>query len=330
MINPISTDIEKKIHHLCDEIASAEDLSEELHTELYTHIEDKVLGYLSGEELLSDEDAFLLAEAHFGDRALVRFQLEDVHPVKGATGFMRRLAVPIMVYLCLITLYSSVFSLLAFAEGEAISAVTFHEVIIFFASVSFIFVQFKVLGSWKRRELAGEDLWYQTWSVRKLYAAIVILCVVLSLLSTVRILVWLAISDPEQELVFQLSSLYTNVILYAPSMATLIAWYMWFDVKPRARGTIVFVGLAFVVMQGIFSIVSSPVWMLPSSYKTGFVLMEGQFYSVIFNIGTSIGIFYSAISFYVLPTICVCVLYSLWTFFRGSQQDDIGVISSDS
>jgi len=330
MDKPLSSEIEEQIQVLCNEIASAEGLSEELHVELYGHVEDKLLRYLSGEELLSDEDAFLLAEAHFADRALVRFQMEDVHPVVGATGFIHRLAVPMMVYLCLIFLYSSVFSLLAFAEGEAISAVTFHEVIILFSSVSFIFVQFKVLVGWKRRELAGEDLWYQTWSVKKLYTAIVILCVVLSLLSTARILVWLAISDPEQELVFQFSSLYKNVILYVPSMTTLIAWYMWFDVKPRARGTIVFVGLAFVVMQGIFSIVSSPVWMLPSSYKMGYVLMEGQFYSVMLNIGTSIGIFYSAISFYLIPTIFVCVLYSLWTFFRGSQQDNIGVISPDS
>ena len=93
MDNSISPEMEKRIRALCDEIVSAEALDADLHEELYSHIEDKILGYLDGEETLSEADAFLLAREHFGDRRLVREELGEAHFVESEFRFFRHLFV---------------------------------------------------------------------------------------------------------------------------------------------------------------------------------------------------------------------------------------------
>ena len=101
MDNSISPEMEERMRALCDDIASAEDLNSDLHDELYTHIEEKVLGYLSGEEMLSEADAYLLAKEHFGDRAKVRTQLEEVHPAGVKFKLYRRLSIAMILTIAL-------------------------------------------------------------------------------------------------------------------------------------------------------------------------------------------------------------------------------------
>ena len=57
----------EKIRALCKELADRRGVSAETRDELCGHMEDKLMGYLKGEERVSVEDALVLVRAHFGD-----------------------------------------------------------------------------------------------------------------------------------------------------------------------------------------------------------------------------------------------------------------------
>jgi hypothetical protein len=99
MDNPVSEDTEQGIRALCDEIAVAHDIDPELREELRGHVEDKMLGYLSGEEAVSEADAFILAREHFGDRARLKAMLSDVHHIEADVSLWRRVAAGLIVVL---------------------------------------------------------------------------------------------------------------------------------------------------------------------------------------------------------------------------------------
>jgi len=80
MAEHLSPSVQAQIRELAEEIAGAEALSEELRQELAGHIEDKLLGYMRGEETVSEADAFLLAREHFGDRQDLRESLGVERP----------------------------------------------------------------------------------------------------------------------------------------------------------------------------------------------------------------------------------------------------------
>jgi hypothetical protein len=65
----------REIRALCKELAENRGLSEEVREELCGHMEDKLMGYLKGEERVSVEDALVLVRAHFGDADRVGHEL---------------------------------------------------------------------------------------------------------------------------------------------------------------------------------------------------------------------------------------------------------------
>src|SRR4051794_26230096 len=60
-----------KIRALCRELASKHRLDDATRDELSAHMEDKLLGYLSGEVKITEADALHLVSVHFGDAARV-------------------------------------------------------------------------------------------------------------------------------------------------------------------------------------------------------------------------------------------------------------------
>lgn len=78
----ISTEGQESILAFCRKISVTYDLDEEIQEELYGHIEDKLLGYLSGEEKLTEGDAFVLVCEHFGDSDSIRELLNEVHCIE--------------------------------------------------------------------------------------------------------------------------------------------------------------------------------------------------------------------------------------------------------
>jgi hypothetical protein len=57
----------QKIRSLCHELAARHGLDEPTRDELCGHLEDKLIGYLSGSVRISEDDALELVRAHFGN-----------------------------------------------------------------------------------------------------------------------------------------------------------------------------------------------------------------------------------------------------------------------
>lgn len=64
---------------LCGQIAAGHPQEAEIREELRGHMEDKFLAYMSGDERLTEEDAFLLVREHFGNPAVVEELFADVY-----------------------------------------------------------------------------------------------------------------------------------------------------------------------------------------------------------------------------------------------------------
>ncbi|MHB9029545.1 MAG: hypothetical protein ACYC9O_12315 [Candidatus Latescibacterota bacterium] len=91
MPEKLSPEAEERILALCRKISVAHNLDEEIQAELYAHMEDKLLGYLSGDEKVTEEDAFILVREHFGDPAVIKEMLQKTHGAEANTSLMRRL-----------------------------------------------------------------------------------------------------------------------------------------------------------------------------------------------------------------------------------------------
>ena len=79
MNSNIESDPQQKARELARQITVAHDLDPEIQEELYGHIEDKLLAYKSGEERISDEDAFILVREHLGDAKVLASMFAEVH-----------------------------------------------------------------------------------------------------------------------------------------------------------------------------------------------------------------------------------------------------------
>jgi len=77
---------------LCKKISVAHDLDQEIQDELYGHMEDKLLAYLNGEEPVTEDDALILVREHFGDPAVLKNLLQDVHADNAHVSLAHRLA----------------------------------------------------------------------------------------------------------------------------------------------------------------------------------------------------------------------------------------------
>lgn len=79
------------LRDICRRISVAHDLDVEIQEELYGHMEDKAIAYLSGQEPLTGRDALLLVREHFGDPAVVKSLLQDVHVEEARVSAARRI-----------------------------------------------------------------------------------------------------------------------------------------------------------------------------------------------------------------------------------------------
>src|SRR3954469_16078148 len=85
----------EQLKDLCARVRVAGPIDESIERELMGHLQDKALAYLSGQEKITEADALLLVEKHFGDPAIIQSMLRDVHASASASPgahWARRLA----------------------------------------------------------------------------------------------------------------------------------------------------------------------------------------------------------------------------------------------
>jgi hypothetical protein len=86
--NPIqiSETTRQEMQRICRRATAGQDVPDAVRDELYGHLEDKLLGYLSGEERLTEADAMILVREHFGRPEALRPILAYAHAETEAAG----------------------------------------------------------------------------------------------------------------------------------------------------------------------------------------------------------------------------------------------------
>ncbi len=160
----LSSESEAALHVLAREIGRRRRLDNEAVEELYGHLEDKTLGYLSGEENLSEADAVLLTREHFGDPGA--FPEPEAKPARfqSPVSLPRRLAALAVLTLAVGIALSAVKLLVALGLQASVSVALFDGRNLPTISVRLALyagVIFLVLRMWLSRERRGARLWYQ-------------------------------------------------------------------------------------------------------------------------------------------------------------------------
>jgi hypothetical protein len=83
--------ISKKLRALCWKIIEAHHLDEHARDELFLRMEKKLNEYISGKEILTEEEAFILVQEHFGKPEQIRELLERVHGMETQISLVRRI-----------------------------------------------------------------------------------------------------------------------------------------------------------------------------------------------------------------------------------------------
>ncbi len=172
MDQPLNENIERQARDLARKITVAHDLDPEIQEELYGHIEDKLLAYTSGEERISDEDAFILVREHFGNAKVLRSMLAEVHEAAATLALGRLIGAACVITLAvtwLCTLLALPFQGLALyllehgaTDGAVIPPVAFllfHAMVpVLPLGVAAAFIY------WRKRLESGKRPWFYRWS----------------------------------------------------------------------------------------------------------------------------------------------------------------------
>lgn len=268
MEHELSEQTRKRIAEHCRRIAVAQSLDEEIQRELAGHMEDKILGYLSGAERLSEEDAFVITRERFGDPALIKGLLGGVHAAPAAASLRRR-ALALGLMLNLYTLLASDLNamiLFAFNSHHTSPQLQFamygylHPFLMTTLSAAFYWALFQRLKGWKGELAQGRRPWALRWPA---WVAALALLATFCLRSPVTML-----TDIQR---LRLASANTMIIdahynlkpwvylivlagLVALMVALAVLWLWWCDSAPRRpramlQATLWFVAYVFVGMQ---------------------------------------------------------------------------------
>lgn len=91
MAERMSEAASQRVKALCAKVVVAHGLDEQIRRELCGHMEDELLAYLTGRQKLSEDDALILVEKHFGDPTVIRGLLRSVHCQDSGVSILHRL-----------------------------------------------------------------------------------------------------------------------------------------------------------------------------------------------------------------------------------------------
>ena len=160
----LSSKSEAELRKLAREIGTSRGLDNDAQEELYGHLEDKTLGYLSGEEGVSEADAVLLTREHFGDPGAFPELGTKAEPFRSPVSLPRRLAAAAVLTLSVGVALVAVNLLLALClnSDAAIALLDARQISMIWLrpalNAGAILV---VLRVWYTRERRGSRVWYQ-------------------------------------------------------------------------------------------------------------------------------------------------------------------------
>ncbi|MBX3177946.1 MAG: hypothetical protein KF886_11330 [Candidatus Hydrogenedentes bacterium] len=241
MHEPLEDSTQAKARELARQITVAHDLDPEIQEELYGHIEDKMLAYKSGEERVSDEDAFILVREHFGDAKVIRGLLREVHAGAVTLSLGRRIGAACIItlavaWLCrLLALPCQGIARALVGDGEFSSAngalafmLYYAPLPIFPLGVALVFLY------WRKREDAGNSLWFHRWRVRTFFQTGALLMTATHITPAFEQLPFHALADELAEI--ELGEAHTIVVTWVLFCWLCVSWLWWCDVSLRRPG----------------------------------------------------------------------------------------------
>ena len=181
MDNELNDNIRQKARELARQITVAHDLDPEIQEELYGHIEDKLLAYRSGEEPVTDEDAFILVREHFGDAKALKALFQDVHAEAFQVTLVRRVLALVVVLLVAHIVSAGVSALAHMVSMPLFVSNTLTDTFRFQLYVTYPLNIFMLVGTcgvlyrWKHGLRTGKVPWFCRWPMLRMVKWIVVL-----------------------------------------------------------------------------------------------------------------------------------------------------------
>jgi hypothetical protein len=253
---------QQHIRELCNKISIAHELDEDIQRELRGHMEDKLLVYLSGEEHITEEDAFVLVREHFGYAETIKSLFHDVYPRATRESVGRRIAAATLATLFIYFATRCVFQILqvgtfylgGFWNLDNDSNYTKYWIV--WTSLNGIV---QILGAillctlffrWERKSRTGSAQWFTLRSPRTLCAMIAAAVLVERVVPRISEAVVpsgkLLLSNEALIAVMRVEGILGNLL---PSLAVVVAWLWWCD---RFRGDMGRLALAAVSVFTVF------------------------------------------------------------------------------
>ncbi len=227
MADSLNAKTQEQMQALCKKISVAHDLDPEIQDELYGHMEDKLLAYLNGEEPVTEDDAFILVREHFGDPAVLKGLLQDVHAYEVHVSLARRLTAAAIVTTA--TMFFSFFlmRLVFLLWKDARGFGGFHACFAV-AGIANVVLPWLLLWLWQRRLDAGHRPWFLTWRPLLLASIVIVLMAMTMLVHPMLLL--------STEMTLMWSPFIWRLILVAAIVSPVLqclVWLWWCDRPPR-------------------------------------------------------------------------------------------------
>lgn len=254
----LSPETEAALRKLAREIGRARGLGEDAQEELYGHLEDKTLGYLSGEDGITEADAVLLTREHFGDPgAFPEAVVQAQAPFRSSVSLPRRLAAVAVLTLVVGVAFSAVRLLIAFVVDTETAVDLFTPAnlpalwVVIILKMAAIVV---VLRGWIARERRGLRLWYQDYTPGAITLILLALVSLQWLVPDLRVDQKLWITEYRtnvQSLIDVPRPLYWIFIALGPAVAMLmpLIWIAWTDRRAFMVRAVLGVALAWVALE---------------------------------------------------------------------------------
>ena len=250
MVDELGPDTNEKMRALCKKISVAHDLDEEIQEELYSHIEDKLLAYLNGEEAVTEEDAFILVREHFGDPSALKGLLQNVHAVEANISLARRLAAAIIVTSG-VTVAHYCLTAAAFGLLSILRAAGNYFTVLVIQTLLPVTLTWLLLRYWQRRVSTGHEPWFLKWRPEFLTGTVAILFLLQSLTSPLLLYTNLdTIPSPMTE------RLILPITVLSPLLRCMV-WFWWCDRPPRRIRAVISTAAVWVVWSWSVSLIPS-------------------------------------------------------------------------
>ncbi len=236
MPDSISRETREQLEALCRKISVSHKIDVELRRELYGHMEDRLLAHMNGEIPLTEQDAFILVREHFGDPAMIKEQIQEVHAEEAASYLGRRL----LAAFAASTAANFICTVLQFCTGAVPAFLgTWREPLQkgLFGAIEIVlipWVMYVILRAWRRRIDHGEPVWFQTMSAGRALATFVGLFIVMA--ATLPFAKWVQAAVPNPFM----GRVGAFVVLgaFAAILAMGMIWIWFCDQPPRTARTL--------------------------------------------------------------------------------------------